>query len=330
MQLTTAVRIAADSLQLISEATAGARGRGAATVALVLRAVEHVLAGGERGGFLRRRAEREVAELSGAERAHLARLLLLVESPAGAGDGPLCEALVDLAYGLETARRLPEAEAVMEVARAVAPGSAEVALHAGRVARRQRKRERALELYRAARDLDGEGGAIARLARVGEAVVSDDPEAGLGEALRGARAAEDGEAVAVALEERARLRRARGDRRGAGLDLCRAALRYADPVDRARVAHQLADLYVAGDDPHAAREALLLALAVGDASQREHARGRLHAVSRDLGDRVGTRRWRSLRPPPLVSLSARPRVPVERSEAPRLARWRQRITAATG
>lgn len=329
MHLTSALRAAATSLQDISASASGERRQRAAAVAVVLRAVECALDGEDEGGFLRRRAEREVEGVQGAERALLTRLLLLADATGGSASEWLRDALVELAYELERTRRLAEAEAVLEVARVVSPEDASVALHAGRVARKEGKRDRALGLYRAARALD-DAGSIARLARVGEAVVSADAEVGLGEVVRASRADGDAEAMAVALEERARLRRARGERRGAARDLCRAVVRFTDPVDRARVAHQLADLYVAGDDPRAAREALLLALQVGDASQREHARGRLHAVSRDLGDQVGMRRWRGATRPPLVSLSARPRARAARSDAPRLARWRERITAFAG
>lgn len=317
---------AAETLLFIAETTSGERRRRTAAVAVVLRALERCVDGADGREFLRRRAEREIAALRDGEAALLTRLLLT--GPEAEGDAPLVDALVDYAYQLETTRRLPEADAVLRLARAVAPGSATVALHAGRVARRQGDRVRALELYRTARSLDAAGGAIARLARIGEAVVSADAEARLGEVARAARAAGDGEAVGVALEERARIRRARGARRRAALDLCRAVLRFPDPVDRARVAHQLADLYVAEGDLPAAREALLLALALGERSQRDHARGRLHAVSRDLGDRVGMRRWRPYSPPPLISLGSRPRTPRECSDAGRLALWRERLVAA--
>lgn len=323
-----ALQTAADSLQQISETTSGERRQRASAVALVLRAIEQTLGGGAEAGFVRRRAEQDVERIAaGAERALLTRLLLLAEVVAESGAGCLCDALVDFAYELESTRRLPESDAVLTLARSIDGRSASVALHAGRVARKQGDRDRALELYRAARELDAEG-AIARLAQIGVAVVSPDAERDLGRVIRGAVRAADHEAAAVGLEERARLRRARGGRRAAARDLCFAAARFTDPVDRARVAHQLADLFIAGDDPQAAREALLLALAVGDASQRDHARGRLHTVSRDLGDQVGMRRWRTFSPPSLVSLSARPRTPVERSEAPRVARWRERIAQA--
>lgn len=325
--LAAAVQRATRALQEIAETTTGARRERAAGVALVLRCVEGALEGDAGAGFLRRRAEREVTALPGGpERGFLRRLLLLAERMEGEGVGEkLARALVDFAGELESTRRLPEADAVMGLARSVAPGSAEVALHAGRIARKQGDRPRALELYRAARALDAAEGSVGRLAEVGEAVLSADPERALGRVLRGALDAGDGEVAAVALEERARLRRSRGARRAAARDLGVAAVRFPDAVDRARVAHQLADLCVAGDDPLAAREALLLALAVGDATQRDHARGRLHTVSRDLEDQVGMRRWRSFGRTAMVSLSSRPGAPVARSAAPVLARWRERV-----
>ena len=326
--LAAAVQRASRALQEIADSTTGARQERAAAVALVLRGVEASIGGWGEGGFVRRRAAGQVAALpSGAERALLRRLLHLAESRGGAGvQGRVADALVDLAAELEVTRRLPEADAVMALARSAAPESAEVALHAGRIARKQGDRPRALELYRAARALDASSGSVGRLAEVGEAVLAESPERALGRVLRSALGAGDAEVAAVAQEERARLRRERGSRRAAARDLCIAAVRYPDAVDRARVAHQLANLCVAGDDPLAAREALLLALAVGDTTQREHARGRLHTVSRDLGDQVGMRRWRSFGRTAMVSLSSRPGAPVTVSAAPVLARWRERVT----
>lgn len=329
--ISQAMQAAAGELQRISEANRGARRQRAAAVALVLRTLECALYGCEASRFAALRARQEVEQLdAGAERAHLLRLLRMegrVHDPAAAD--ATADLLVDYAYELESTRRLPEAEAVLDLALAMAPESATVALHAGRVARKQGSAERALELYRRARALDGHDGRIGRLAAIGEAVVSADPRRQLGRALRAAVRADDLEAAAVALEERARLRRQAGDRSGAARDLCIAAFRYADPVDRARVAHQLADLFAIVGDPLAVREALLLALAVGDASQRDHARARLHAISRDLRDQVGARRWRSLQRPSLVSLSPTPRLPLERSAAPRVARWREQLEPAT-
>ncbi|HEX2203048.1 MAG TPA: hypothetical protein VHG91_07110, partial [Longimicrobium sp.] len=108
-------------------------------------------------------------------------------------------------------------------------------------------------------------------------------------------------------------------------DLCLAAARFTDPVDRARVAHELAGVTLAGGDADAAREALLVALAWGDAPQQDHARSRLHTLSRDVGDQVGTRRWRSFKRPSIVSLSAYRPAASARSAAPRLRRWREAL-----
>ncbi|HYR07036.1 MAG TPA: hypothetical protein VEQ60_04695, partial [Longimicrobium sp.] len=103
------------------------------------------------------------------------------------------------------------------------------------------------------------------------------------------------------------------------------AARYTDPVDRARAAHELAGAALALGDAGAAREALLVALAWGDAPQKDHARTRLHTLSRDLGDQVGMRRWRSFQRPSLVSLSAYRPAPSGRTLAPRLLRWRETL-----
>lgn len=328
--ISQAVQTAAGELQRISEANSGARRQRAAAIALVLRTLECSAYGCDASRFGALRARQEVERLEpGPERAMLLRLLLLegrwddAESAAGVVD-----LLVDYAYELELTRRLAEAEAVLALALALAPESATVALHAGRVARKQLRRDAALGFYRRARALDRDDGSLGRLAAIGEAVVSSEPIPLLGTVLRRAVRAGDSEAAAVALEERSRLRRAGGDRSGAARDLCIAAVRFTDPVDRARVAHQLADLFATAGDPMAVREALLLALAVGDASQRDHAQARLHAISRDLRDQVGSRRWRSFQRPALVSLSPTPRLPISRSAAPRLARWRQQLEAA--
>lgn len=327
LPLAHALHAAAGALQQISDTTPGERGRRAGVVALVLRAVEAALARGEETSFLLLRAEVEVAGLpAGVERAHLRRILRVPTDAAGEG---VAEVFVEYACELEGTRRLAEAEAVLRLARSVAPEDALVALHAGRVARKSGDGEGALTLYRVARELDATGGSVARLAAVGEAVVSRDAERELGRAIRAAVRTGDAEAAAVGLEERAQLRRRRGARRAAARDLAAAAVRFTDPVDRARVAHRMADLFVAVDDALAAREALFLALAVGDPSQREHARGRLHTVSRDLGDQVGMRRWRSFQPQSLVSLSSRPTERPAVSAAPRVARWRERLGAST-
>lgn len=328
--IAAALDLAADAFQRISESSSGERGRRAVTGALVLRTAEQALAGAAGYGFVAQRAAAEVAALPrGAERAILQRLLrLAAEHVEGAGTAPLAAVLVDYACELEATRRLPEADAALALAAAVAPADAEVALHAGRIARKLRARERALALYVRARELDASGGHIARLAAIGEAVVSEAPERALARAIRWAVRAGDAEAAGVGLEERARIRRAAGRRCAAARDLAIAALRYPDAVDRARVAHELADLALVAGDVLAAREALLLAAGCGDAPQRDHARSRLHTLSRDLGDQVGMRRWRSFERPRLVSLSLSRAPQPAASAAGALARWREALEAS--
>jgi tetratricopeptide (TPR) repeat protein len=312
---------AAVALRRISETERGERARRAAAGALVLRAAG--LGGAD--AFTLRRASAEVAALPrSAERSILARVLRVTgEEPDGARLAP---PLVSYACELERTRRLPEANAAISVALEHDPGSGATALHAARLARRLGERERALALYCAARELDGGSGSIARLAAVGEAVVSPEPERCLGGAIRRALGGGDAEAAAVGLEERAVVRRAAGDLPGAARDLWGAAARFRDPVDRARAAHALAGALLALRDADGAREALLVALAWGDEPQREHARARLHTLSRDLGDRVGMRRWRSSRRPALVSLAAYGAgAPPRRSCAGRLRAWREAL-----
>jgi tetratricopeptide (TPR) repeat protein len=311
-------------LQPIAEGIPSERARRAEAGALVLRAVEQAVGRAEGAEFVLDRAAREVEALSGGvEKALLGRIVVRVREPRG--DCPLPQALVKYAYELEKQRRFPEADAVLSLARVLAPADALIALHAGRVARRSARPERALRLYRIARTLDRSGGAIARLAAVGEAVVSASPEAELGRAIRAAVAAGDAEAAAVGLEERARVRRTGGNRGGAARDLAAAALRYTEAVDRARVAHALADLTLAQGSAGATREVLLTALQLGDGSQRDHARSRLHTLCRDTGDQVGMRRWRSAKRPALTSLSLRPRLDVQSAVPPRLAQWRRLV-----
>lgn len=323
------LQTAVGTLQSIAESTSGERARRAVVVAQVLRTAEELVEGRAGAEFSRRRTLQELSALpSGAERSLLRRLLALAGAPAEEGrTAKVCEALVRYGCELEAGRRLEEASAVLELALSLEPWSAETALHCARVARLRGDREGALALYRSARALDGEG-SIARFADIGEAVVSARGEQMLSSVIRAAIVRGEGEIAGVALEERALLRRARGARELAARDLCLAAWRFTDAVDRARVAHRLADLFIAADDPRAAREALLLVLSVGDETQQEHARARLHTVCRDLGDQVGQRRWRSFKRPPLVSLSARPRTAVAESAAPRVAEWRESIEAA--
>jgi len=320
----TSAQIAASAFLQISETERGERARRAAAGALVLACVERARTGAP-DEFSLRRARREVEGLEQSpERSILHRLLLVLESGDPA-EARLAKSLVSYACELERTRRLPEANAAITLAFSLDGTGSATALHAARLARKLGERERALALYCAARELDGGSGDIARLAQVGEAVVGADPVRALGRAIRHALRAADAEAAAVGLEERAAARRAAGDRAGAARDLVIAATRYTDAVDRARVAHELSTLALALGDAAAAREALQVALAWGSAPQQDHARTRLHTLSRDLGDQVGMRRWRSFKRPPLVSLSAYRPAPASGSAAPRLIRWREAL-----
>jgi hypothetical protein len=316
---------AAGTLRHISETERGERGRRAAAGALVLAAVERAVTGSA-DEFVLRRAKREVEGLERSpEKSILTRVLAVLELEDACAR--VAAPLVQYACELERTRRMPEADAAVSLALALDTASSATALHAARLARKLGDRERALALYCAARDLDGGSGVIARLASVGEAVVGAEPERGLTRAIRAALRAGDGESAAVGLEERAAVRRARGDRRGAARDLCLAAARFPDGVDRARVAHALAGVVLAMGDAAAAREAMLAALSWGDAPQKDHARSRLHTLARDTGDQVGTRRWRSFQRPSLVSLSAYRPAAEGSTLAPRLTRWREALTA---
>ena len=316
------------TFQQIAETSQGERGRRAAAGALVLHCVQRAHAGIEGWWFLHARAHVELLALGdSAERSILHRICAVVEEGVRA---PACvaELLVIYACELERTRRLPEADAALDMARSLSPEDAEIALHAGRIARKLTDHARALELYRRARSLDGDAGEIGRLASIGEAVISENPERALARVIHAAVRAGDAEAAAVGLEERARLRRAAGRSVAAARDLCIAALRFRDPVDRARVAHALADVALAAGDPLTGREALLLVLTCGDAPQRDHARSRLHSLSRDLGDQLGMRRWRSFQRPTLVSLSAYRRTVQIPSIAPRVVRWREALQSS--
>lgn len=313
---------AADGLERIAGSVTGDRARRAWIGAFVLRAVSAWWSGDEGGSFLMRRAEQVVGELpGGAERAVLRRVVEGVES-GEATPGLIAHWMVGYAGKLERASRLDEAEHVLRVALVASPSDPEVALHAARIARRRGDRATALERYARVRALDAPCGHFSRLARIGEAMVGADPSRDLGRVIRAAVLSGDGEAAAIGLEERARFRREAGDRAGAIRDLLVALARYTDPVDRARVAHLLADVALARSDPLAAREALLLAVSLGSRAQREHARSRLYSLSRSLGDELGARRWKARRPGGLVSLGAGRMAPRERSDAPAIARWR--------
>lgn len=326
-------RGAAEALRGIAESEGGSRGLRASAGALVLRAVAAYLAGSSGVEFLVRRALRELRSLPrGPERSALRRLLELVEAGGEGSDPlvPLSGILVAYAWELEKTARYSEAAAALELARAVVPGDPEIALHAGRVARKRGDRSGALSMYALARELDAPCGRFTRLVEIGEALLSADVERELGRAVRRAVVAGDLEAAAVGLEERARVRRESGDRSGAVRDLCVAAARYVDPVDRVRVVHALADVAVSAGDALAAREALLVASELGDSSQRAHARSRLYGLARAMGDEVGMRRWRTARGAGLVSLGFFRAGDSRSSMAPKLVRWRGRLERRAG
>ncbi|HET7230308.1 MAG TPA: hypothetical protein VFJ16_09915, partial [Longimicrobium sp.] len=221
----SSAQIAASTFLQISETERGERARRAAAGALVLACVERASAG-EPDEFSLRRARREVEGLEKSpERSILDRILLVIEA-GELNEARLARPLVSYACEMERTRRLPEANAAITLALALDGTGSATALHAARLARKLGERERALALYCAARELDGGSGAIARLAQVGEAVVSADPVRSLGRAIRHALHAGDAEAAAVGLEERAAARRAAGARTGAARALVIAAPRY--------------------------------------------------------------------------------------------------------
>jgi tetratricopeptide (TPR) repeat protein len=308
-----------------ADSAPGAPAQAAAAGELVLRASRAVFDDVPGAAFLARRALAAAAGLpSGAARHALHALAC--EIALGAEPARASSLLVGHAALQEEAGQLAAAAEAAELALALNPADPEITLHAARIQRKLGRPEQALALYRRAGEL-ADGAGLVRLARIGEALVMAEPEPALAGCIREALRAGDGEASGVAYEERARIRRARGDRRGAATDLARAALRYRDRRDRGRSAHLLADVLVAAGDVGGAREALLAALHAGDDAQRAHARVRLHGLARDCGDRVGQRRWRSSARPGLVSLGTgrRPAHGGAASAAGLLARWRGRL-----
>ena len=307
----------------ISARRADERSSRAAAIDIALSATEALLGGSDGADFLKRRASEEAAGLTNlSERAMVLRLLDEEEAPA------VTDLLVDYAARLEEWRSLDEADAVLGMARRLNPSCAGLALRAARIARMLGDRERAGALYADARDLDTAAGSLSRLAAIGEALLETDPYPVLFQVIGRALREKDQESAAVGFEERARLKRAAGDRAGALVDLARAIRRYTDAVDRGRAAFSMAEMCGAAGDLWGAREALLMALALGERTQQEFARARLYAISRDLRDQLGVRRWRSATPPRLVSLSPRPASVHSAGFAPMIARWRSRLEHA--
>lgn len=265
------------------------RWRWAEAGGLVLRAISTAYAGAPGAHFLRSRAAAELSTLpSGPERRALHRLLEFTKEP---GPG-LSNALLIYAATLERKGRLEEADAAIRLACEASPDDPSLSLHAGRIARGLGDADRARASYARAKALDSPCGRFGRLAAIGEALLSESPERALSRAIRDAFNGGDAEAEAVGMEERAGVWLGLGDARAALRDLRAASIRYVDPSDRARVLHRIAEVAEAEGDRLGAREALLDAWRVGGRSRREHARERLYALSRELGDQLGMRRWR--------------------------------------
>jgi tetratricopeptide (TPR) repeat protein len=244
--------------------------------------------------FALRRAEALVAETPGPLGAALAALLKRAREPLeerSLWSESVAGALVRAGGAFEQARDHAAARALFELATELRPECAATTLHAGRAARRAGDREGALAHYTRAQALD-EGGRVARLARIGEAMLSRAGERRLSEEIRDAVRAGDREAAGVGLEARAIVRCETARCREAIRDLCVCALRYPDREDQARAAERVAELLIQSNDLEAAREALLLVHEIGTPAQRVHARAQLHALSAKMGDVLGTKRWR--------------------------------------
>lgn len=286
-----------------------ARERELETGRLVERAVRARLGGEPGAPFLvaRARADAERMEASGARQA-LLRAVEAISQPVPDRKALSC-ALAAWGGVLERHHHWRAAVAAFETALAARPRDPELMLHAARAHRKAGDRDAALALY--GKVLRRGGGRLARFSRLGEALLGRAPEDGLARVLGEAEAARDQEVAAVALEERARLRRDAGRIRDAVADYTRAALRYEDRRDRLRIAHTLTDALLACGDVAAAREALGAALELSTREERPQALQRLRALARSAGDELGMRRYPASGPTPLVSLmpsrAARPR-----------------------
>lgn len=289
---------------------------------LVLEAVR----GAQGRAFLLRRARREVEELpAGPMKRVLSRVLDAVKGSGTGPPSPGC-ALLEWAGRLEGRGQLQKAARVLDVAREGRPGDAELALHRARISRTAGEEERAVELYRRVRELDTDGGRLSRMAEVGLALLSLEPEKELGRTLRRSLDAGDEEAAAVAQEARARVRRRQSEVEGALRDYAIAALRFRDPADRGRIVHEATGLLLAVGELRAARRLLRTAVSTAHPEQAERARSRLRAVSRRLGDQVGVRRWREARRPPAREFPpVEGTLPAEGDLDERVRRWLGRL-----
>lgn len=283
-----------------------------------------VRASAGRDPFVLRRAASAVRDLeeSAARRALARAASALADSDRAA----LISGL--LAYGTVLERHGEYAEAV-EVYRAVLgaePADVLAALHTARAARKAGRREEAVELYRRAGAAAAPGRPIGLMVRIGEALVSERPLEELTAALRAARRARDAEAMAVAREERARIRLEASDPGAALRDLGAAAARFPARVDRVRVLHRMAEILVSQGDAVAAREALLCALDHVGEAHRGHTIQRLRTLARSMGDELEQRRTRGQASGPLVTLvPARMRPLATRSRVRQIRRLRDLI-----
>lgn len=264
---------------------------------LAQRAVRSWLEGRRDASFLVKRARAAVAALEpGPVQQALGRVVAALDAPVERET--LTAALASYGGVLERRQHCAGAVGPFETALMVRPGSTPLMLHAARANRKAGHRERALALYRRVRKRGD--GRMARFSEIGQALLADAPDDALGAVLRASESAGDAEAAAVALEERAQIRRRSGRLADAVDDLVRAGLRYDDRGDRLRVARALGDLLMAAGSLDAAREALWTAAELAGPADIADVAGRLRSIAMEQGDEVGQRRWRPVCPSPFV------------------------------
>jgi hypothetical protein len=275
-----------------------------------------------RDAFLVRRASAAVAALEASPmRRALKRVVEGVNEAdeTGVTSGLLAYGAVLERYGINDL-----AAGVYRAVMVARPADAGVTLHTARAARKAGRRDEALTLYRRAAEQAGGSVRMALLVRIGEALVSDDACSGLDAVICDARRAGERDALAIAREERARLRVTARRSAAAVRDLAAAAGRYTDRVDRVRVMQRMAELLSGRGDLLAAREVLLAAREQATGAQRAHTVQRLRTVARAMGDQFELRRSRGQGASSLTTLTPVPtrRVAAAASLAPRLRRWR--------
>jgi tetratricopeptide (TPR) repeat protein len=281
-----------------------------------------VRAAGVRDAFLVRRAGEAVAAL---EASPVRRALTRATEGLNESDEErVATGLLSYGAVLERYGVHDEAARVYGAVMTSRPGDARVTLHTARAARKAGRRDEAAALYRCAAEQAGGNVRMALLVRIGEALVSDDTCSGLDAVIRDARRARDGDALAIAREERARLHVAARRNPAALRDLAAAAGRYTDRVDRVRVLQRMAELLSSRGDLMAAREVLLAALEQAGGAQRAHTVQRLRTVARAMGDQLELWRSRGQGASSLTTLTPVParRVAPADSLVPRLRRWR--------